>query len=213
MRTRLRSRLSDSRGFAIPTVMGVMVVAAAFAAVGATTVIRALSDSSRDRSSTAAFQLADSGVNATLFHMNRHMSANEVQSLVDMGTGTIQTEACLEIEGGVVVGNVVTVGSDGGFCAGISIPGLADSDETSTCWTDLRLNEPVSLPAVIQRRIVCQGTVNGVSRRAGARVEMDLDVNGNPTSLWELTEWVECTSERETGFDPAEGCGPLETTV
>jgi hypothetical protein len=135
-----RSTLKDEAGFAVPTVMLLLVASLGLVTVGVVASVRAQQGTARDQGSKAALAASESGISEALQRYNR--------------IATTPTQPCLAVAGEVIVLDVLeTTGSGAGWCE--PVEGSTESG-TYTYWVR---------PQAGQLEIVSTGSANGATRR------------------------------------------------
>ncbi len=205
-------RLGPEQGFALASAIILMFIVLLLTASITTVVIASLHQTTRDRSSAEAFQLADSGVDEVTWHMNRELVSTEVRDLAGITTGVVSTDGCLGLSGNNIVLQVLTSTPASGFCNALSIPSLP-AGEATTCYTEARVgldlgNVSNLVNNLLTRNVICQGDVAGAQRRILARMALRVSA-GTPTTLWRRDAWVECTGDFTSSTNPTAGCPSL----
>lgn len=219
---RRRLQLIGSRpgeeGVALASVILILFVVLAVSGTAATLAVRSASEADRDRDSARAFQLADSAIDVSTWHMNRHLTSADVGSLIGQVTDASPVDGCL-INGGAS-GDLVVFGQELDasvtWCELFEVPDLA-AGETAVCYVDvlptvdlnnaaeLVFNPATGLNDLVRRTAVCQGEVDGAQRRIMAKLVVQID-SGAPATLFRREAWVECTGDFPNAVDPSEGC-------
>ena len=210
--------LADESGFALASAVAILLIVLLVAAVGSAVAISSLGQTSRDRSSTNAFTVADSAIDITTWRMNRLLVSPEVQGLLGLTGGLTQLVGCVDVDAGAVKANIstndlcqATVQTETGLeatCSTQAKLGVNLNDIT----TDLGTAATVAGERLLERDIACWATVDDVTRRVRARLGLRLTVSatgtdlGEVTSIWKRNGWVECTASEPSGSDPFEGC-------
>ena len=197
----------DERGFAVISVLLLMVVMLLVTSVGAVAVVRGFDETKRDRSSSEALATADAAIDIVNWRMNKQLVASEIMNLNGLASGVLTTLGCVDLDTSGLVEVSVTTGS--GNCTLSVHP---DGGGSATCANSLAVSVDTSglinlsaLNGLLSRTVVCSATAGDVTRRIYARLDLDTSVAGtlaSPTSLWERTTWRECPS------DPAATCPP-----
>ncbi len=209
----MRGRLRGQDGFALASAIIVLFIVLLLTATVTKVVVASLHQTTRDRSSAEAFQLADSAVDEVTWHMNRELVSTEIGDLAGVTSGVVSTDGCLGLNGdNNIVVQVLTSTPASGFCDVLTVPNTA-AGETATCYTQARVGLDLTNAAnlvnnLLTRNVVCQGDVGGAQRRILARMALEVNA-GKPTTLWRRDAWVECTGAFTSESDPAAGCPSL----
>lgn len=158
----------EARGFALPVVMGMLLLMLIFLATAATRATIGLGVSADDVSSKRAVQTARAGVRVALYRMN---SAG-----LDLDQLLRPTDQCLIQTGGAL--------ALAGLAADSWCPPVTEELGTGASYT-YRVSAVLTAPPVgslleigttnhvLERRIVATGTADGVTRRIMAKVTAD----------------------------------------
>ncbi len=208
----MNRRLRSEYGFALASAIILMFIVLLLTASITTVVISSLHQTTRDRNSAEAFQLADSGVDEVTWHMNRELVSTEVRDLAGITTGVVSTDGCLGLSDNNIVLQVLTSTPANGFCNALSIPSLP-AGEATQCYTEARVgldlgNVSSLVNNLLTRNVICQGDVGGAKRRILARMALKVSA-GTPTTLWRRDAWVECAGDFTSTTDPMAGCPSL----
>ena len=194
-------------GFALVSVMAIMLIVSLVAAVGALAVVRSFDETNRARSSTNAFSAADAAIDVVTWRMNKQLVASEINHLDGLGGEALATLGCADLDAGGLVQMDLSLAE----CE-LDVP-VGDA-VTASCSNSPEAGlplDPAQLPLVsgstrlFSRNVICSATVRNTTRRIFTRVDLDVRVEGalaSPTSLWTQGEWTECPS------DPAAACPP-----
>jgi type II secretory pathway pseudopilin PulG len=144
---KLHTRLTDSAGFAMPTVIVVSMILILVATVAVTSGLNATTSSNRDRQVKVARQAADAGLELAMFHLNAVMAD--------------QTPPCVSGD----PANLVLGPADGEWCDPVT---ATMADGSTVEYQVSRIYEtPVAgtSPQQVTRKIVATGTYLGQKRR------------------------------------------------
>ena len=132
--------LKDEAGFAVPTVMLMLVAALGLVTVGVVASVRAQQGTARDQGSKSALAASESGISEALLRYNR--------------IATTPAQPCLVVDGEEILLDVLeTTGSGAGWCA--PVQGSTESG-AYTYWVR---------PQAGALEIVSTGSANGATRR------------------------------------------------
>lgn len=145
---RAAGRLREEAGFAVPVVMGALVVAFSLATVTLVAVFPAQRGAVRDQDTKEALAAAETGVNEALLHYNR-IPATEPQSLPCVG-GSPAARTTLADGSGVADGQK--------WCNGVQRSLVGVTGASYTYWVRPSADQN-------QLEIVSQGSVSGVTRK------------------------------------------------
>ncbi|UJA20280.1 hypothetical protein HJD18_08710 [Thermoleophilia bacterium SCSIO 60948] len=133
-------RLDGEAGFAVPTVLFMLLAALAIVTVGLMSTVRTQGGVTRDTDTKGAFAIAEAGVNEALVRYNR-VPAGSTSCIVAGPGGSVVTAA--------------TMSSPAGWCAPVT---AEDPVGGGTYTYSVK-------PGATQMEIVSSGTVDGVTRR------------------------------------------------
>lgn len=196
-------------GFALVATIALMVIVLLVAAVGATAVVRSFDETNRSRSSTTALTAADSAIDIIAWRMNKQLVASEITNIDGLGAEAIGMLGCADVDG---LG-VVQLDLSATECT-LSVPTLGGGAE-ATCTSALSASlfpggvvnlSQLLAQGLLSRDIICSATVDNATRRVFARVSLDVEPAGvlaSPTSLWEQTDWEECSVDAAAACPPA----------
>lgn len=144
---RLRTRLSEQRGIALPVTVSVMFMVAGLATMTARAAISSDHQSLRDRNVKQAFQAANAGVEAVMYRTNLMQPGSQQCAIKNPSSGAL---------------NVTALEGDG-WCQ----PQTEDlgNGEAYTVRVTGGSSLHVNGQSLVQRTVVSVGSVNGVQRR------------------------------------------------
>lgn len=202
-------------GFALPLAASILVLASllVLAAVGFAT--HNTDRANRDRDAVRAGQAADAGIDAAVYRMNKALFASQAEGVLGLPAAALAETACIEVN----VGQLVTVGSSGGWCEASGADEQLDSGiEGGPGWQSAGYSYQVSTGVnvgtdpndgaayLVDREIVSVGTVDDVSKRVLARIRVRLGNGGNLLSPFEQVGYRTCPAQPSDPDDPASGC-------
>lgn len=187
----LETRLGHESGFAVPTVLFVVMAAFALVSVGSLTTIKAQSGVVRDQDTKSAFAAADAGANQALLHYNRILTTASAPCLVP-GTGGVLvaqkpagwqpgTSWCPAVSGSVAEGTFAygsfTYQARPGTTGGLEIVSTGQADGVSRrieLTSKPGSNNPFSSFGVIGR--------DGISLASNTQIDANVATNGSITT-------------------------------
>jgi len=187
----LRKRLGGESGFAVPTVLFVVLAAFAVVSVGSLTTIGAQSGVVRDQDSKSAFVAADAGANQALLHYNRIATTANTPCLVPSTGGVLVaqkpagwvagTSWCPAVSGSVADGTFAygtySYQARPGAAGGLEIVSGGQADGVSRrieLTTKSGRTTPFSTFGVIGR--------DGISMAANTAINANVGTNGSITT-------------------------------
>jgi Tfp pilus assembly protein PilX len=146
--SKLRIRLSDERGIALPMALAVLFIVAGLATVAARAAIVAQHQSARDRDAKSAIQAAQSGLQTAIYQTNLLQPTSTQCVIKDSSSGALSNAA---------------VQSDG-WCA----PQSETMGDNAVYTVQVSQATPLSVngQSLVERQLVSTGTVGNVKRRA-----------------------------------------------
>jgi len=209
----LGKRLGGESGFAVPTVLFVVIAAFAVVSVGSLTTINAQSGVVRDQDSKAAFVAADAGANQALLHYNRIVTTANTPCLVPSTGGVLVaqkpagwvagTSWCPPVSGSVADGTFAygtySYQARPGTAGGLEIASSGQADGVSRrieLTTKPGGTNPFSSFGVIGR--------DGISLDSNAEIYGNVGTNGSITTSG--TSAVVCSSA-QVGLTGTAGTG------
>jgi hypothetical protein len=152
--------------------------------------LRSISTSSGDRSREAALHAADAGLNLALWRTNKLFLSTEAGALLDVQN--IQSLGCVSVQVGEPPVLSVNQAAANTWCPATASEDAGNSS-TYRYWqkTTATVGTP---PVTLTRLVVATGTSRGITRRVLATLTLTLGSNGDPTSLWKESGYVECPS-------------------
>lgn len=188
-------------------------------AIGAVAVVRSLNQTSRDRDSARAFEASDAAMDVIEWRMNKQLLGIQLGNLNGILADPLAVLGCgLEADALGVISISATI-SSGADCT-YTVGNVGRNGLSAECSNDIGIEvlpgglDLNQLPAIgsdgrlLSRDLVCYSTVNGVTRRVYARLDLELvaDLGAGlaaPTSLWTRSAWYECAADLNAACPPA----------
>lgn len=199
----LKRRLGHESGFAVPTVLFVVLAAFAVVSVGSLTTIRAQSGVVRDQDTKSAFAASDAGANQALLHYNRIATTPDASCLVPGAGGVLVaqqpagwvagTSWCPAVSGSVADGTFAygsfTYQARPGTTGGLEIVSTGDADGVSR-RIELTAkpggDHPFSSFGVMAQ--------DGIDLDSNAQIYGNVGTNGSITTSGTPNSYVDCSS-------------------
>lgn len=207
--------LRSQEGYAVPVVLGVLVIVLGFGAAAVTIATHNVDRSEHDRAASRALQAADAGLDAAAYRMDKMLLASKIDSVLSTSTvsALLAEVGCLRVGVGTTLTATLqsaascTPTDDEALDASVSDDG-SGPPASFKYFIKLRANVLSGGHSVIERQIISIGEVDGVVQRVTGLYRFDLQAPATSTST--MTRYAVCTArDPASGTDPAAGCPAL----
>jgi Tfp pilus assembly protein PilX len=222
-----RRRLAAQDGVALVVALVTMVIALLLIVATVAFALAGLRVSSENANGEAALHAADSGLDIALWRTNKILLSGIVgqSGLTGITAGIAATLGCTGVSvggapgaGESTVNSLLKIGAGNLWCA--ATPESNGDGSSYEYWESTNVgtltagsvpSAPVGFAgsaATLNRLVVATGTSGGITRRVMAIFTGALDVNGNPTGLWQESGYVVCPNAQPSAGsqNPDAGC-------
>lgn len=207
-----RARAQD--GYVVAVTVLVLGIILAMAGAAVALAVRSVDTSNRDKRGARSLAAADAGLDVARYRMNRTLLATKKLTLSAPGTTTdldsvLATLDCLSVtvDGGVPgtkLGKILPSGDQ--VCPATEPEPLGDGTTFSYRVAN-RFAIGAALPEILTRQVLVTGHgPRGTQRRVLGTFRVRVDAQNQPTTLFRLWRYVQCSAEPSDPADPFSGC-------
>lgn len=207
-----RARAQD--GYVVAVTVLVLGIILAMAGAAVALAVRSVDTSNRDKRGARSLAAADAGLDIARYRMNRTLLATKKLGLTTPTTTTnlddvLASLDCLSVavDGGAPgtkLGKILPSGDQ--VCPATESEPLGDGTSFSYRVAN-RFAIGAALPEILTRQVLVTGHgPRGTQRRVLGTFRVRVDAQNQPTTLFRLWRYVQCSAEPSDPADPFSGC-------
>lgn len=208
------SRARGEGGYVVAVTVMVLGIILAMAGAAVALAVRSVETSDRGKRGARSLAAADAGLDVAHYRLNRTLLANKKLTLSTPGTTTnldsvLATLDCLSVAiggstPGTRLGTILPSGDQ--VCPATEREPLGDGTSFSYRVAN-RFSIGAAVPETLTRQVLVTGHgPRDMQRRVLGTFRTRVDAQNQPTTLYRLWRYVQCSSQPSDPADPFSGC-------
>ncbi len=202
------SRARGEDGYVVAVTVLVLGIILAMAGAAVALAVRSVDTSNRDKRAARSLAAADAGLDIARYRLNRTLLATKGLGLSAPSTttnldGVLATRDCLSVAI-TTLGTILPSGET--VCAATEKESLGDGTSFSYRVAN-RFTIGTALPEILTRQVLVTGHgPRGTQRRVLGTFRTRVNTQSQPTTLFRLWRYVECSAQPSDPANPFSGC-------